>query len=337
MAADAAFGGLSSLHAPPQFFAKSIHVRVGVADLTVSQMRLVLGRLARTQPDAVAKATAEVIGLVHRSETRKRDALRRAAASRKKRRSEGPDRPAPEGGKGGTHDEGQEDAAAMEKVSAGDMGASGEEGFTDADALMASDGAPIDETAFVPDIGDDDDTDDEDTLTGRPRWDANFSLLREYTMNYGTTRVSKVSHPRLATWMEKQRRQFRKWKSDTTPAGKGGRPSSTGRMTDRKAELLESVGMDQEIGIGQKWNRNFEALGLYKAETGDTRVPRSYGKLGIWVMSQRAQYWKHERGEKSLLTDERILKLRDIGFDWGNGKPDKGGASNAAEAEDNKA
>lgn len=342
-----AFGGNTVFRAPPNFFAKSIHVRVGVEDLTVSQMRLVLGRLARTHPDVVATAMAEVIGLIHRNETRERnEMLLRTAEARKRRRTGGTDRPASNGvgGEGSEHGKGHEiDGSGIEnplaetadKVSAGEIGVTEEcgEGVIamtgdDVDISEKLDIAPRDTMSIpdVPDINHDDitndhaghSTEDINEGTGQPRWDANFNLLRQYVLKNGTTCVSRVTHPRLAKWVYKQRNQYRKWKLEVTPAGPGGRPPTTGRMTDKKAELLESLGIAQDMGgIGHKWNRNFENLKLFKAEFGNTRVPRSHGKLGIWVMSQRAQYWKYVRGQRSQMTKERISALSDIGFDWG--------------------
>ncbi|EJK71401.1 hypothetical protein THAOC_07166, partial [Thalassiosira oceanica] len=48
---------------------------------------------------------------------------------------------------------------------------------------------------------------------------------------------------------------------------------------------------------------------------GDCSVPQKQGSLGAWVSNQRAA----RRGDK--MSDERVRKLDDIGFDWGTARP----------------
>ena len=59
----------------------------------------------------------------------------------------------------------------------------------------------------------------------------------------------------------------------------------------------------------EQWNARFEELLKYKSEHGDCNVPRSQGKLGVWVNSQRSAF-------KDSLAQDRIDRLNSIGFMW---------------------
>ena len=58
------------------------------------------------------------------------------------------------------------------------------------------------------------------------------------------------------------------------------------------------------------WKTRFSELEKYRAKHGDCNVPQWQGKLGRWVKTQRAVY------KKRKLCQERIDRLRNIGFEW---------------------
>lgn len=64
----------------------------------------------------------------------------------------------------------------------------------------------------------------------------------------------------------------------------------------------------------QAWNARCRELEAYKAEHGDCNVPRRHESLGSWVNTQRSA-----RTNKKL-SEERIQKLNDLGFDWGKSR-----------------
>ena len=67
------------------------------------------------------------------------------------------------------------------------------------------------------------------------------------------------------------------------------------------------------------WNDLHRLLVEYEAEHGNCLVPTVYPKnqaLGTWVANQRAQYRLRREGKHSFLTEERIKKLEDLGFEW---------------------
>ena len=65
----------------------------------------------------------------------------------------------------------------------------------------------------------------------------------------------------------------------------------------------------------ESWDKNFQALALYKAEFGDCSVPKGYKtpngiNLGQWVIAQR---------KNKEISSERKKQLDDLGFIWGAG------------------
>mmetsp|Transcript_34547 Transcript_34547/g.75625 ORF Transcript_34547/g.75625 Transcript_34547/m.75625 type:complete len:576 (-) Transcript_34547:147-1874(-) len=69
----------------------------------------------------------------------------------------------------------------------------------------------------------------------------------------------------------------------------------------------------------EKWEANFAALEAYKEEHRHCKVPANdptHLQLGRWVSSIRREYKKRQEGKKNQLTDERVLKLVSIGFDF---------------------
>jgi len=108
----------------------------------------------------------------------------------------------------------------------------------------------------------------------------------------------------LARWCTTQRRRLDK-----------------GEMKDEEREKLsKNFIWDKEE---QAWNEALAELKRYKEEHGDCkvtgkstiRIGKSERKLGPFVKRQRREYKKYDNGEKSYLTEDRINKLNDIGFD----------------------
>ena len=67
------------------------------------------------------------------------------------------------------------------------------------------------------------------------------------------------------------------------------------------------------------WNDRYDELDVYKAEHGNCLVPQHYPDnkaLGKWVGNQRTQYRLRREGKHSFLTEERIKKLDEVGFEW---------------------
>ena len=68
----------------------------------------------------------------------------------------------------------------------------------------------------------------------------------------------------------------------------------------------------------EQWNARYRELEAFKAEHGHCSVPQKLGTLGGWVNSQRTAR------NSGTLTEERVRKLDDIGFNWGTARGRRG-------------
>jgi hypothetical protein len=73
------------------------------------------------------------------------------------------------------------------------------------------------------------------------------------------------------------------------------------------------------------WYVRLGELHDYKIKYGDCNVPQKYPKnppLGTWVNKQRMEYKNYLEGDKHSLTETKLEKMEDVGFDWGKRKGD---------------
>lgn len=75
------------------------------------------------------------------------------------------------------------------------------------------------------------------------------------------------------------------------------------------------------------WEQRFGELIQYKKRFGDTRIPATWPEnqqLASWTRSQRGYFRNFVNGKKyAFITEEKIVKLRSIGFDFNPGGMDK--------------
>ena len=129
------------------------------------------------------------------------------------------------------------------------------------------------------------------------QWLEMYQRLLEYKKQKNSTLVPRKyeKDQELGTWVQEQR----KCKLE-------------GIMFEKRIHLLDDAGFVWDPW-GDKWNEMFERLCRYKADHGNTRVPKKYVadlELGTWVDSQKT-FFKEKR-----LAPERINKLESIGFEW---------------------
>ncbi len=160
------------------------------------------------------------------------------------------------------------------------------------------------------------------------QWDAMFNLLSAYKERYGDCLVPKryTENPKLGTWVDTQRVQYKKMKkrieSDAgvgngISVGKGG-----GRLTEQRIRRLEDIGF--VWSLRDDWQKHYDELIEFKRENGHCNVPARYSnnrRLGIWVSAQRQQYRLLQRLSLSeqrnvRLNAERISLLNNVGFTW---------------------
>mmetsp|Transcript_24738 Transcript_24738/g.54292 ORF Transcript_24738/g.54292 Transcript_24738/m.54292 type:complete len:194 (-) Transcript_24738:587-1168(-) len=123
-----------------------------------------------------------------------------------------------------------------------------------------------------------------------------FQLLLEYKAQHGNTSVSQNydKNPRLANWVGTQRFMHAKK-----------------QLLSHRVSRLESIGFAWSCRKNVSWESMFRLLLEYKAQHGNTLVPRNYDKsprLGNWVNEQRCLH-----ARKQLLSN-RVLLLESIGF-----------------------
>jgi hypothetical protein len=66
----------------------------------------------------------------------------------------------------------------------------------------------------------------------------------------------------------------------------------------------------------KSWNEMIEELQIYYTNVGTTDVPPNCD-LGLWVARQRVEYSNASNHQKSILNQERIQKLKELGFYFG--------------------
>ena len=142
-------------------------------------------------------------------------------------------------------------------------------------------------------------------------WEQRIEQLKQYRQKHGHIRVPK-SDPQLGVFVNRQRYEYSKYKSN--------RPSTMNEERLKDLQALDFVfvagkKMDHvDFKNKKSWDQRFEELLQFRDTYGHAVVPQSYPGLGEWVHSQRLYYKKLKAGKKSPLTNERLLKLADVGF-----------------------
>lgn len=155
------------------------------------------------------------------------------------------------------------------------------------------------------------------------QWQKQYEALGRYKDKYGHTNVpSNGDHddefPSLANWVRTQRKGFNDLKL--------GKKSF---LTPYRIALLRRVDFEwnpkgrEEV----KWETRMEQLAAYKEEHGNCLVPQFYKDvpgLGEWVLHMRRTY------RDSQLSQDRIAKMEELGFQWRLRAPPRGGRQRAA-------
>mmetsp|Transcript_4222 Transcript_4222/g.5937 ORF Transcript_4222/g.5937 Transcript_4222/m.5937 type:complete len:439 (+) Transcript_4222:42-1358(+) len=149
------------------------------------------------------------------------------------------------------------------------------------------------------------------TSSQRNAWDRKFNELLEFKQQHGHCDVPQTyaQNPKLGVWVNKQRMEH-----------KNREDGNISTLTDERLERLQGIGFRWAKRRGQvRWDEKYAELIQYAAKFGNCHVPTKYKEntaLGRWVSTQRAEYKKYCKGEKSSLTAEKIQRLDSIGFAW---------------------
>eukprot|EP00586_Coscinodiscus_wailesii_P003168 CAMPEP_0172489756 /NCGR_PEP_ID=MMETSP1066-20121228/19962_1 /TAXON_ID=671091 /ORGANISM="Coscinodiscus wailesii, Strain CCMP2513" /LENGTH=862 /DNA_ID=CAMNT_0013257847 /DNA_START=239 /DNA_END=2827 /DNA_ORIENTATION=+ len=142
------------------------------------------------------------------------------------------------------------------------------------------------------------------------RWMQRLEELKDFKSREGHCNVPQRydDNPCLGTWVNTQRRQFRRFMNrEESP------------MTRQRIEALERIGFEWRLDRFERWLVHYEELQGFKAKEGHCNVPEhsnEWESLGRWVAEQRRQYKLYKDGYPSPLSDERIAALQIIGFEW---------------------
>jgi hypothetical protein len=128
-------------------------------------------------------------------------------------------------------------------------------------------------------------------------WDIRYGELIHFKTTYGHCNVPRgySQNNALSVWVAWQRLQHTK-----------------GNISNKRIARLDELGFEWDPQ-NANWNRFFDNLVAYKKLHGDCNVPRGWesnNDLSVWVMSQRQRY------SKGKISDDRILKLEALGFEW---------------------
>lgn len=129
-------------------------------------------------------------------------------------------------------------------------------------------------------------------------WEYRFRDLRRYKSEHGHVNVP-MSHPTLGLWVHKQRALLQR----------GQRGESRRVMTPDRARRLEELGFVVNPRM-EKWNQRYEELRAHTARHGNCSEQRANKELRSWCTMQRTMY------KKGTMTEERRLKLEELGFVW---------------------
>ena len=131
----------------------------------------------------------------------------------------------------------------------------------------------------------------------RVAWEHRYEMLRQYAQVAGNGNAPR-SHPTLGTWLDNQRRAYKK-----------------GKLLPQRVADLERLGVDW--GTCKKdpelsWQEQYTQLVEFKQEHGHCNVRQSTKGLGRWVHWQRCVF------KTDKLSEERVRRLNEIDFNWGS-------------------
>mmetsp|Transcript_4678 Transcript_4678/g.8962 ORF Transcript_4678/g.8962 Transcript_4678/m.8962 type:complete len:607 (+) Transcript_4678:206-2026(+) len=178
---------------------------------------------------------------------------------------------------------------------------------------------------------------------GELKWLMHFEEICKYKEVHGNCLVPKLYKPNraLASWVYNQRYQYKKkFEGKDVP------------LNDKRIQKLESIGFcwkakldgewkdhdrDRRRESSQgSWESKFERLVQFKEKHGHTLVPKQYKSdqsLSSWVFRQRRQYTFLMNGQFSSLSNDRLEKLKEIGFVF-RVRPDKTGTETNVDAKE---
>jgi len=161
------------------------------------------------------------------------------------------------------------------------------------------------------------------------KWDQMFQLLKDYATEHSHVsphRVETYRGQRLGNWVYNQRRNYKRRQKRRLSSASSIRP-------DRQVTLLNDIdfiwdlneaGKQASVCKGSRWDFMYQLLKEFFAEH-NHRYPfldelYKGHSIDVWVVKQQYNYRRRQKGllsSSSLqISDLRICRLNDIGFDW---------------------
>jgi len=156
--------------------------------------------------------------------------------------------------------------------------------------------------------------------------------LREYKLRYGHLNVSTydAEYASLGKWCENMRTSYKRRQEGKSTKG-------CLKITEEQIRAVEELGFQFGGASGRvtkTFDERLEELIEYKRIHGNVDVPVEYKAnppLGKWCTNMRQAYKRRQDGTPSykvmLVTDERIKKLLDVGFDFIGANRGKNGSN----------
>jgi hypothetical protein len=140
-------------------------------------------------------------------------------------------------------------------------------------------------------------------------WEHRLSELADYHKIHGHCNVptSYKESAKLGEWVTKQRSTY-----------KLHREEKTSPITTLRIQELDNLGFEW-VRVSTAWEDRLSELADYRTIHGHCNVPRNdseNSKLANWVKKQRSNYWLHQAGNKSPMTNSRIKDLESLDFEW---------------------
>lgn len=134
------------------------------------------------------------------------------------------------------------------------------------------------------------------------KWMDMYLKLRDFYNENGHTRVPEAINKSLCSWCSIQRCQY-----------------SENKLEDYQVSLLEDIEFIWKV-LDTVWNDMYKQLIEFKNKYHHVNVPRRYPenkKLANWCQLQKSNYKSRmEKGNLTIMSEERIKLLEDIGFIW---------------------
>ena len=149
-------------------------------------------------------------------------------------------------------------------------------------------------------------------------WEEHMKDLHLFKQRHDHCRVPRnySDNPKLGRWVMNVRSHFQLLQK--------GKKSTL--ITEERLQQLQEIDFDFAPKYKShtkyyvvRWEQHLEELFQFKQKHGHCRVPqrsKATKRLGSWVLYVRHQYHKHNNGQPSRMTTDRIEQLKQIGFDF---------------------